>query len=77
MAKKVSVGCSKLCHIVLLLELKTTKLPESSMDADVTPSGKVVMFVSVPCADCRTIFPSIVKLNLTSVGTGGLSLLAI
>ena len=73
MAKKVLVGCSKLCHIVLLSELNTTKLPESSMDADVTPSGKVVMFVSVFCTDCRTIFPSILELNLTSAGTGGLS----
>ena len=42
------------------------------MDADVTPSGKVVMFVSVFCTDCRTIFPSILELNLTSAGTGGL-----
>ena len=29
-AKKVLVGCSKLCHIVLLSELNTTKLPESA-----------------------------------------------
>ena len=43
MAKKVLVGCSKLCHIVLLSELNTTKLPESSMDADVTPSWMLML----------------------------------
>lgn len=75
MAKKVSVGCSKLCHIVLLSELKTTNLPESSMDADVTPSGKVVMFVCVLCRlqnyisiNCETQFDISRNWRIVSVG---------
>ena len=80
--KRVSVGLSKPCHIVLLFaELNKKKSCQNQawmLKLQLQESWRLAMLVFVPCyADYRTSCPSLVKVSMASAGTGGLSLLAV
>ncbi|KAK3006520.1 hypothetical protein RJ639_015784 [Escallonia herrerae] len=57
--------------------LKSTKLPESNMEAEEAGSSRLTTGVSWPCIGCRTSFPSVVKSNVAFLNTGGSSRLAV
>ena len=47
------------------------------MDAELAVSPRTTTLFVVPCADCRTKRPALVKFNVTAAGTGGSSRLAV